>query len=461
MTTLNNDTDILTDDGIAGSPFEYDESLKAQIQELDARVNQMREVGKLKSEYLRHIRNYFRIKNIYHSNAIEGNVLDVGETRQIVELGLTIAGKPLKDQAEAKNLNAALDYLEELATGLSSPISLHDIRQIHTLILRGIDDENAGDYRKVHVAISGSDYEPPDPMNIDSQMREFIDWLQSASSENPINVIQIAAACHAWFAQIHPFIDGNGRTARILMNLVLMRAGYPIAVITKDDRIRYYDALEQSQISDLTPFISLVLECVSETLDEYETAADEQRAQQEWSQSIASLLSQPQLIDKRNEYELWRSAMELLVNHYKHIVHQLDDDLEFGRVYFKQFGVIEFEKYLSLLRGQRAKQTWSFKIDFVIGERSARYLHWFGYSYQAMKEHGDVSLHISREESKYQYEHLDKISKTNVPALREITYSPKDELFVARKGNDRCDKMKIEHIAKNFFEDVMLCHFRN
>ena len=118
-------------------------------------------------------------------------------------------------------------------------------------------------------------------------MREFMDWLEPASMNLADDVVQVAASCHAWFAQIHPFVDGNGRTARILMNLVFMRAGYPIAVITRDDRTRYIDALERSQVSDLTPFIALLLECVSET-EEYETAAEEQRTNR-----VGSVASEP------------------------------------------------------------------------------------------------------------------------------------------------------------------------
>ena len=447
---------------VEGTPFEYDAGLLEQIEELNGRVREMRKVGKLAPEVLGHIRRHFRIKNIYHSNAIEGNLLDIGETRQVVEVGLTIAGKPLKDQAEAKNLSQALDFLEQLASSTEEQISLQDIRQVHKLILQGIDDENAGAYRNVEVAISGSDFSPPSPIDVEPQMREFIEWLSPASLDLAENTIQTAAACHAWFAQIHPFADGNGRTARILMNLVLMRAGFPIAVITREDRARYYDALEESQISNLTPFISLLLESVDETLEEYEAAAQEQREQTEWAESIASKFSQPEKGRIRNEYELWRSAMELLVNHYQQLVHQINERTPLGRVYFKVFGVLEFEKYLALSQRQSAKKTWFFRLDFRSGDKAARYLHFFGYANYPMSEHASVSLHLSREEpaSSFYFERLDNIAAPNVPKLREIGYAPKDELFVARYGPNKCEKLKIERIATNFIEEVVKGHFQ-
>ena len=177
---------------IPGTTFEYDSRLERQIEELADRVHEMRQVGKLGEDSLQHIRKYFRIKNIYHSNAIEGNSLSVGETRQVVEQGLTIAGKPLKDQAEATNLGHALDFLEDLASKSDLPITTHNVRQIHTLILKGTDDANAGHFREVNVAISGSDYSPPSPDDLGPQFRGFMDWLEPASVDLNCNVVQVA-----------------------------------------------------------------------------------------------------------------------------------------------------------------------------------------------------------------------------------------------------------------------------
>ncbi len=445
---------------IPDTPFEYDGRLKHQIDELSARVGEMRTVGRLNDDSLQHIRKYFRIKNIYHSNAIEGNSLSVGETRQVVEQGLTIAGKPLKDQAEATNLGHALDFLEEIASKTKLPITTHDVRQIHTLILKGIDDANAGHFREVDVAISGSDYSPPSPSELGAQFRDFMNWQEPASVDLGNSVVQVSAACHAWFAQIHPFIDGNGRTARILMNLVLMRAGYPIAVLTRDDRTRYIDALERSQVSDLTPFIVLLLECISETLEEYETAAEEQRGRIEWAQSLASRMAEPELHRVRNEYELWRSAMDLLVNHYQQIADAINDTVPLAQIYIRHYGMLEFEKYIALRQRQSAKRTWFFRIDFVRGDTTVRYLHFFGFANRPMSDYAAVSLHLSREEGPYYYERLDNIARTNVPGLREIAYSPMSETFIARKLDD-CSELKIEQIAKGFFEEVVAKHFRN
>ena len=352
--------------------------------------------------------------------------------------------------------------LEELASNTSQPTSLHDIRQIHALILRGIDDDNAGSYRTIDVAISGSEYRPPDPIKVGPEMQDFAEWLTEATATQGFAVIPIAAACHAWFAQIHPFVDGNGRTARILMNLLLMRAGYPIAVITREDRNRYYEALEQSQASDLTPFIALLIETIEETLEDYETAVAQQQMQSGWAASLASRFSKADEVRASNEYEVWRSAMDLLLNHYRQIVQDVNDNLQVGRWYFKDFGMLPFEKYLALRGGQSAKRTWFFRVDFRAEQKAVRYLYFFGFSSSMMsnqKPSAKVSLHLAREGTPFYFDKLDEIQADDVPLLREIAYSPTDENFVVRHGSDRCMEQKIERIGHQFFENVIDLHF--
>ena len=131
---------------IEETPYLYEDSQVGILTTLGSWVAELRKDGALTPEVLHTIRKYFRIKNIYHSNAIEGNLLNVGETRKVVEMGLTITGKPLKDQAEAKNLAEAIDFLEELVKDQDVPVTLADIRQIHYLVLKGLNDVNAGSF---------------------------------------------------------------------------------------------------------------------------------------------------------------------------------------------------------------------------------------------------------------------------------------------------------------------------
>jgi len=451
---------------IEATPYSYESSQSEDIQIIAQRVRELRQGGKLTPDVLGNIRRYFRIKNTYHSNAIEGNVLTVGETRQVVEHGLTITGKPLKDQAEAKNLSEALDFLETLAGDPSVPILETDIRQLHYLVLKKIDDENAGMYRTIQVEISGSKYRPPAPESVAGQMQELGVWLAQASvAANKLGATEgllVAAAAHTWLVYIHPFVDGNGRVARLLMNVILMRFGYPIAVITKEDRLRYYDALEISQTSDLSPFLALICESVHESLEEYEEAAKEQREKEEWAASLAARFAEPEKIRAQNQYEVWKNAMELLKSYFRQMVALLDEGASVGHVYFKDFGNLEFEKYLSLRGGDSAKKTWFFRVDFRSGDRAVRYLFFFGSPSYSLRAETDVTLHVAREEpaGSFRYERLDSIPLPNVPAMVEIGYKPKEEKFVAKTRNGARRTDKIEKIGGSFFEDVVSKHFQ-
>ena len=452
---------------ITGTPYCYESAQQSMIFETAERVQELRSDGKLSPEVLSTIRKYFRIKDIYHSNAIEGNILDVGETRQVVEYGLTITGKPLKDQAEAKNLAEALSFLESLVSNSNQPIMENDVRQLHYLVLKDIDDQNAGKYRTKPVEISGSNYKPPSAEFIPSQMNDFGDWLKKISIHpgelGSEKGLLYAAVAHTWFVYIHPFIDGNGRVARLLMNLILMRYGYPIAIIAKEDRYRYYDSLEFSQVSDLSSFIALLTECVHESLEEYEFAAEEQRERKEWAASLAERFSERERIKAKNMYEVWKSAMDLLKGYFRQTSEYIGSSAKIGNIYFRDFGTLEFEKYLSLNIGESAKKTWFFRLDFISGDRAIRYLFFFGSPSHGMRTKTDVTLHIAREEPEgsYRYQRLEMIEDITKPLFVEIGYRPDKERFIAKTNKSSARMEKIDDIGRKFFEDVINNHFKN
>jgi Fic family protein len=242
---------------------------RAELAELREDIANLRAQGTVTPATLKGISRYFRIETIYHSNAIEGNSLTIGETRLVVEEGLTITGKPLKDTLEARNLAHALDLFEQLAERNGVPITAVDLRNLHAAVLKGINDREAGKYRDVNVAISGSPHRPLGAESVPAAMTEFGDWLKANSVAIEGDAIEIACAGHACLAHIHPFVDGNGRVCRLLMNLFLIRNGYPIAVIANEERLRYYSALRAADAGDLSELCALVVECVRRTLSHY------------------------------------------------------------------------------------------------------------------------------------------------------------------------------------------------
>jgi len=211
--------------------------------------------------------NAIDIEYTYDSNRIEGNTLTLRETDIVINKGLTIGGKSMREHLEANNHYEAILYIRDL---LEAEFVLDEkaIKDIHSIILRGIDRDNAGKYRGVPVAISGSRHLPPQPWQVPKLMEDLDVWIKSEAKN--LHPVIFAAEIHERIATIHPFIDGNGRTARLMMNLVLLQSGYTITIIPGDleNRLAYYNALEKCNIdSDKTDYILLIAGFVYNSMD--------------------------------------------------------------------------------------------------------------------------------------------------------------------------------------------------
>lgn len=213
------------------------------------------------------LREQLKIEWTYNSNAIEGNTLTLRETQLILQHGVTIGGKSLREHFEVINHGGAIDYVEHLADR-DTPVTGTDIRQIHQLVLAKIDDEHAGRYRDVAVRIAGARHVPPESWDVAARMNEFVRWLSSRAARS-LHPIERAAQAHHIFVAIHPFIDGNGRTGRLLMNLLLFKDGYPPAVIEKITRKQYYRVLAEADGGNLRGLINLVARACERSLRQY------------------------------------------------------------------------------------------------------------------------------------------------------------------------------------------------
>lgn len=199
---------------------------------------------------------------VYNSNAIEGNTLTLGETRLVIEDGLTIGGKTTREMHEAEGLARAIDAL--IAGKLV--VSEDTILMFHRLIMQGIDDENAGKYRKIQVYISGDDHRPPRASEVAGLMQELMIWYKK--SEKILHPTLLASEFHYRFVKIHPFVDGNGRTARLLSNLILMSHGYPMIIVPIVRRADYISSLH-SVTGDLDRFQMFYTDIIHENLRDY------------------------------------------------------------------------------------------------------------------------------------------------------------------------------------------------
>ena len=234
----------------------------------------------LPPELVRNLDEWFRVELTYTSNAIEGNTLTRQETAVVLEKGLTVGGKPLKDHIEATNHARALDFIRALVGSTPCQLTESVILNIHDLILRGVDDIHAGRYRNVPVRISGSTVILPNPRKVPTLMEAFVEWLSVAAP--PLHPAALASEAHYRLVTIHPFVDGNGRTARLLMNLILLMHGYPPAILQTTDRLSYLNSLESAQLGGpKEPFEQLIATAIERSLDIYINACEGGEASRE------------------------------------------------------------------------------------------------------------------------------------------------------------------------------------
>ena len=240
------------------------------LTEIDALKAKLSTSRPLPSEAVKKIQDAIEIEYTYDSNRIEGNTLTLQETALVVNEGVTISGKSMREHLEAINHSEAIDFIKDIASQ-SEPISERTIKDIHAIILHGIDRENAGKYRTVPVMISGSRHIPPTPYELDRLMEDFITEYRrkEEAREHPV---LIAAYLHDKLVKIHPFIDGNGRTSRLLMNLYLLRHGYTLVSLKSDNeaKVRYYESLEKSHTEGISnDFNLIVATAVRDSLKRY------------------------------------------------------------------------------------------------------------------------------------------------------------------------------------------------
>ena len=209
---------------------------------------------------LTEVRNYYRVGLTWTSNSLEGNSLTESETKVLLEDGLTVGGKPLRDSLEAVGHAHAYDYMFTLIQG--KRIGEDDICKLHELFFSGIDKGDAGVYRKHECIITGSKYPVAQPEEIKDDMRKLEQWVQI--QRNKMHPVEFAAQLHKRFVFIHPFVDGNGRVARLIMNLALLQDGYMLAIVPPVLRHEYIQLLEGAHTDD-KPFIGFIAERVIET----------------------------------------------------------------------------------------------------------------------------------------------------------------------------------------------------
>lgn len=238
------------------------------IKRIDDKLKRLNALRPLPASAVKKLREQFEIEMTYNSNAIEGNSLTLRETFLVLSEGITIKGKPLKDHLEATNHKEALDFLYDLMDHEKhATFSEHLIKSLHRLVTQNIEKEWAGSYRNGPVRITGTSHQPPDALELPHLMHDLVRW--AGDQQKKMHAVEFAAVLQHKFVHIHPFFDGNGRTARLLMNIRLLQKGYPLVIILKNDRKRYYRVLQEADKDNYKPLAEFLSKAVERSLDIY------------------------------------------------------------------------------------------------------------------------------------------------------------------------------------------------
>ena len=233
---------------------------------LDKLKSKLDKYRPLDNTIVQNLREDLILRWTYNSNAIEGNTLTLNETKVALE-GITVGGKTIREHFEAINHKEAIEFIETMVKK-DEILSEYSIKSLHYLILKNIDNKNAGSYRDINVLISGAKHRPPINIEVPSKMENFIDWYKTDAQK--LHTIERACRIHIDFVSIHPFSDGNGRTSRLLMNFELMKNGFPPIVLKVENRLEYYEALDEAHTSNnYKPFIKLISSLVEDSFEPY------------------------------------------------------------------------------------------------------------------------------------------------------------------------------------------------
>lgn len=273
---------------------------------------------------LQKIKESLSIEWTYNSNSIEGNTLSLRETQMVIQEGITIKGKSLREHFETHNHDKAIDYLYSIVNDKYILRSI-DILELHRLVLRSIEDDFAGRIRNGGVRISGANFTPPNASKVSNLLDDLIHFVNT----NPLslNTIELATVFHHKLVWIHPFFDGNGRTVRLAMNLLLMRCGFPPAIILKNDRKKYYEALNQANNGNYQKLTLLMSQALERTLNIYINALPDNDKEyieisnlvsepnMAYGQEYISLLARQGKIDAYKEGRNWLTTREAVENY--------------------------------------------------------------------------------------------------------------------------------------------------
>jgi len=429
------------------------------LEEVDESIKEIDDQRPLPPHITEKLQSEILYDRVHASAVIEGNKLSRRETIVVLSSGIVEAGSR-KDQQEVINLADACIYLQECLDNQVS-LSVQLIKELHQKILNKIDMSAAGSFRSIDVAITGAKISPPSHLDVPHLISSIVEIENSAN----IHPIHKAAWIHWAFARVHPFVDGNGRVARLIQDCVLLKHRYVPASVQPEDRERhYYESLESADLGAGGDFLEIVAKNVLRTSERYLSIIREEKSKTSWVKNIAKAASEKVKQTEHRKFLSIQKSYDSLKYEFESICSELNSELTDMRVGFKDYGSLDFEKYQALKNHGRASRTWLFGLHFLYGEIDQRFVFWFAKHYRSPGDtrafdHNQITLLISMQDGAGGNRKLDDFESEDRITLREILVE--DRVFFRRRYNpvkratEWDENIIPTEIAQNFIQEVL------
>ena len=359
------------------SDIELDHVTRALLRDLNDLAHQVNEVRPLKAEVLRQVKDDLFGERVHSSNAIEGNTLTIRETRLILQTKTSLDIRKQREAQEAINLGAAAEQVERL---LEIEGAWHDVSSfldVHELLMTGIYDSIAGKLRDRDVIITGANRQPPGPSAASELLDQF--FLDLSAADSSVDGLTLATWAHWAIARIHPFVDGNGRLARLWQDLILLRSRLTVAIIRPQDRDTYLDALSQADEGDFNPLTQLVCQRVMSTLQVYVNAQEAADELQGWAAELVGAPSAGALERRKLEYHRWYHAVEQIRDAFDRCAALINRGSDRSiEIQMRTDDIIDQATWESLLAGGGGTRIWLFRLSIRKRQWVVQYSFSFG-----------------------------------------------------------------------------------
>lgn len=351
-----------------------DQVTQALLDDLDQAARKVNDLRPLSTELVAKVSRELLGERVYSSNAIEGNTFNLGETVETLRTGhIDITRR--REATEVVNLGNAINHLQENLLAAVSPYDVGSFLKLHSLLLRGINDDWAGRFRDQQVLIRGAKHQPPEHRYVAGMMEQFLERLRDVKD---VNVIQLATWAHWSIARIHPFMDGNGRMARLWQDLILFRGRFTCAIIPPEAKTDYLRSLAAADEGDFNPLTQLIAQRVASTLDKYLIAQKEAEATSEWAKKLIDETSARATERRRLAYLRWSRKMEELRYEFEICASTVTHASTEIEIQVYPYDIIDQGTWESIRAGSPATKTWFFKVNFKRERKYLNYIFFFG-----------------------------------------------------------------------------------